>query len=163
MIRVEPEKTEWLEALALGDDVFAGRFGIVVEPGWVGFPAALPVVLAAARAGGADPWGSHLFFEDDGVLVGFGGFKGRPTGGEVEIGYAVAPSRQGRGIATAAAEVMIDQARPSGVEVVVAHTLAELNASTSVLRRCGFVHVATVDDPGGDVAGDVWRWELSLG
>ena len=37
----------------------------------------------------------------DGALIGFGGFKGAPRDGDVEIGYAVAPDRQGRGIATA--------------------------------------------------------------
>jgi hypothetical protein len=30
--------------------------------------------------GDAAFWGSHLFFDDDGALVGFGGFKGPPPG-----------------------------------------------------------------------------------
>jgi RimJ/RimL family protein N-acetyltransferase len=34
---------------------------------------------------------------------------------------------------------MIERARAAGVEVVAAHTLAEVNASTAVLERCGFV------------------------
>ena len=45
---------------------------------------------------------------------------------------------------------------------VVAHTLAEENASCAVLRRCGFHRVATVRDPDAGVDAEVWRWELTL-
>ena len=54
---------------------------------------------------------------------------------------------------------MIDRARDAGVEVVVAHTLAEVNASTAVLERCRFLHVDTIADPDGDVTEEVYRWE----
>jgi ribosomal-protein-alanine N-acetyltransferase len=162
-IRVVPARLDWLTALAEGDDVFTERFGVLVEPGWIGFPEALPFAVDAAREHDADAWGPHLFFDDDGALVGFGGFKGPPSASRVEIGYAVAPSRQGRGIATAATRWMIDRARARGVDAVVAHTLAEVNASTAVLERCGFVHVATTADPDGDVHDDVYRWQLVLG
>ena len=161
-IRIVPARLDWLTALVESDAVFAERFGVQVEPGWIGFPEALPFAVDAARDHDADPWGSHLFFDDDGALVGFGGFKGPPSAGRVEIGYAVAPSRQGRGIATAATRWMVDRARDAGVEAVVAHTLAEVNASTAVLERCGFVHVDTTADPDGDVTEDVYRWELLL-
>jgi len=161
-IRVVPARLDWLVALAEGDAVFTERFGVPVEPGWIGFSEALPFAIAAARDHDAGPWGSHVFFDDDGALVGFGGFKGPPADGRVEIGYAVAPSRQGRGIATAATRSMIDRARDARVEVVVAHTLAEANASTAVLERCGFVHLGTTADPDGDVTEDVYRWELLL-
>ena len=162
-LRVEPARRDWLEALVLGDDVFVERFGIPVVPGWAGFAEALPMALAAARRSDADPWGSHLFFDEDGALVGFGGYKGGPAGGRVEVGYAIAPGRRGRGLAVAATRVMVERARRAGVDVVVAHTLAEPNASTAVLRRCGFEMVATVADPDGGVDEPVWRWELPVG
>ena len=54
---------------------------------------------------GVDPWGPHLIFEDRRAAFGFGGFKGAPVDGEVEVGYAVAPDRQGRGIATTGSAV----------------------------------------------------------
>jgi RimJ/RimL family protein N-acetyltransferase len=161
--RREPARLDWLTALAEGDEVFAERFGVPVEPGWIGFPEALPFAVDAAREHDADPWGSHLFFDDDGALVGFGGFKGAPSAGRAEVGYAVAPTRQGRGIATAATRWTIDRAREAGVDAVVAHTLAQVNASTAVLERCDFVHVDTLADPDGDGAEDVYRWELVLG
>jgi len=161
-IRVVPARLERCTPLVARDAMFNERFGVPVEPGWIGFPEALPFAVDAARDHDDDPWGSHLFFDDDGALVGFGGFKGPPSAGRVEIGYAVAPSRRGRGIATAATRWMIDRARVARVSAVVAHTLAEVNASTAVLERCGFVHVDTTVDPDGGVTEDVYRWELSL-
>jgi RimJ/RimL family protein N-acetyltransferase len=161
-MRVEPMRLEWIEALIEGDAVFTDRFGIAVIEGWAGFPEALPHALDAVRRHESDPWGSHLFFDDDGALVGFGGFKGPPIEGVVEVGYAIAPARQGRGLATAATRTMIDQARDRGATCVIAHTLATPNASTAVLGRCGFTRTATIPDPDGGVDEDVWRWELPL-
>jgi RimJ/RimL family protein N-acetyltransferase len=162
-VRVEPLRREWIEALVEGDDRFRDRFSIPVEEGWAGFPEALVPARDGARRHDRDPWGTHLFFAaDDGALVGLGGYKGPPRDGAVEIGYAIAPARQGRGLAGAAVAVMVERARQAGVAVVVAHTLAERNPSTSVLTRAGFVRTSTIADPDGGVDGDVWRWELLL-
>jgi RimJ/RimL family protein N-acetyltransferase len=161
-MRVEPMRLEWIEALIDGDATFSERFGIPVVVGWAGFPEALPHVLEAARRQDQDPWGSRLFFDDDGALVGFGGYKGPPVGGEVEVGYAISPARQGRGLATAATRTMIEWARERGVTKVAAHTLATPNASTAVLARCGFTQTVTIPDPDGGVDEDVWRWELEI-
>jgi len=158
VVNVLPARLDWLEALAQGDDIFSARFGIPVVTDWVGFPEALPTAIEEARRRPEDPWGTHLFFDDDGALVGFGGFKGEPGDGEVELGYAVAPVRQGRGIATAVVEELLGRARTAGVKVVSAHTLAEENASTAVLRKTGFTRTGELREPDGDV----WRWERAL-
>jgi ribosomal-protein-alanine N-acetyltransferase len=160
VVQVSPARLNWLVALAEGDAVFSSRFGIAVEPGWAGFPEALPAAVAAARQRLEGPWGTYLFFDDDGALVGIGGFKGPPTEGVVEIGYAVSPSRQGRGIATAAVHYFLAQAAREGVATVIAHTLAGVNPSTRVLTKTGFVRTTTQDDP---EVGAVWRWERSFG
>ncbi len=147
-----------MEALVEGDEVFTARFGIPVVTGWAGFPQALPRALEEARAGRAAAWGAHLFF-DDGALVGFDGWKGAPVEGTAELGYAVAPERQGRGIATAAARELLARGRAEELRLAIAHTLAETSASTAVLSRCGFTHVGDADDANQGV---VWRWERPL-
>jgi RimJ/RimL family protein N-acetyltransferase len=70
----------------------------------------------------------------------------------------MAPSYQGRGFATSAARQLIEIAFASGlVDCVYAHTLAEFNASTRVLQKCGMTRVAETIDPED---GRVWRWEV---
>lgn len=159
MVRVETMRREWAEALALGDAVFTKRFGHAVEAGWWGFPEALKGLVDGARADEPDEWGAHLFFDEDGALVGVGGWKGPPVDRAAELGYAVAPARQGRGIATAAVRELVRRAHEASLVMVTAHTLAEESPSTTVLRRCGFVKVAEFVDPDD---GPVWRWQLLL-
>ena len=158
-LRIEPVKPEWADALSNSDAEFTRRFAVPVEAGWAGFPEALPVIVAAAREGGPGPWGPHLFFGEDGALIGNGGWKGPPVDGAAELGYAVAPARQGRGVATAVVRELVRRARVAGLQMVFAHTLAAESASTSVLTRCGFAKVAELIDPD---EGPVWRWELRL-
>lgn len=160
MIRVEPATLPWMEALAEDDDAFASRFGIPVVRGWAGFPEAIPAVLQGLRDDPEPAWGPYLFFDGDGALVGFGGWKGPPHDGRVELGYAVAPERQGRGIATAAVRDLVARARAAGVVAVLAHTRPATSASTTVLRRCGFRRAGEVVDPDEGVT---WRWELRAG
>ncbi len=159
MVRVEPATLEWMEALAEGDDVFTARFGIAVVSGWARFPESIPQVVEAVRGGDPGPWGTHLFFDGDGSLVGFGGWKGPPQDGAAELGYAVASQRESKGIATAAVGELLDRARLAGLRVAIAHTVAALSASTTVLERCGFVQVGESTHP---EVGVVWRWELAL-
>jgi len=91
-------------------------------------------------------------------VIGAAGFKGPPdSGGMVEIAYGIVPSREGRGYATEAAGALVRFAQADDrVRLVRAHTLPEANASTHVLRKCGFVQVGEVIDPDD---GRVWRWE----
>jgi len=92
--------------------------------------------------------------------MGFGGFKGTPdAAGEVEIGYLTFPQYEGQGVATGIAAELITIAKREQVAVVSAHTLAEENLSTGVLRRNGFVRDGESHDPD---EGSVWRWRLDL-
>ena len=69
------------------------------------------------------------------MLVGSGGYKGPPVSREVEIGYEIAPGYRRKGYATAATLLMTQHAFETGlVDAVVAHTVAEENASTRVLQ-----------------------------
>jgi RimJ/RimL family protein N-acetyltransferase len=119
--------------------------------------------LESAKAG--DPWqfGFAVIHKIDNVLIGMGGFPGPPDSeGVAEIAYGIAPSYQGRGYATEVAHALIDFASTdSRVRTIRAHTLAETNASTRVLEKCGFQKVAETVDPENNLA--VWRWERAPG
>jgi ribosomal-protein-alanine N-acetyltransferase len=92
-----------------------------------------------------------------GKTVGSCAFKGPPNEeGLVEIAYAIDPEWQGRGYAKEAAAALVELAYQLGASVVIAHTLPETNASTSVLKSCGFEHLGEVVDPDD---GLVWRWQ----
>jgi RimJ/RimL family protein N-acetyltransferase len=163
-IVVVPATAAHLEALIDGPDAFAARFGWRVEPGYLGeeFAAALPHSLDAITDGGIPPeWFSHLFVhEGDAAVIGLGGFKGEPEEGAAEIGYGVAPAYERDGYATEAAQLLIAKAEAAGVTTVIAHTLPERNASTSVLTRLGFTRTQEVVDPDD---GTTWRWARTLG
>jgi ribosomal-protein-alanine N-acetyltransferase len=125
-----------LDAALAGDERLAGALGHAVVPGWVTFTDA----LRSAR-GAPGRWGARLFVDGDPPeLVGWGGFKGPPANGVVELGYEIAASRRGRGLASAAARAMVAEAfADAGVDEVVAHTLPERNASNRVLEKAGFL------------------------
>lgn len=120
-----------------------------------------PKWLAALRsASGPDPW-RHGFFvieRERRCVIGSAGFKGPPdSAGMIEIAYGIVPSSEGRGYATEAAMALVRFALGTGeVRLVRAHTLPVANASTRVLRKCGFHHTDSVVDPED---GPVWRWE----
>ncbi|WP_245234030.1 GNAT family N-acetyltransferase [Mycobacterium sp. PS03-16] len=156
-----PATVEHLTALREDRAAFAELLGSAVPDGWPEFPEAIEFTIATLTEHPyqAD-WWMHFFLAEDGaVLVGSGGFVGPPRDGVVEIGYEIAPEFRDRGLATAAARAMIDKAVTSSnrVTTVIAHTRAEDNPSTGVLRRLGFRRTAELDYPD---EGPVWRWEL---
>lgn len=82
-----------------------------------------------------------------GEVVGGAGYHSPPDAeGNVEIGYGIAASAQGRGIATEAAAALVEQARALGVKRVLAHTDSGNAASRRVLENLGFTLVRAVDD-----------------
>lgn len=70
-------------------------------------------------------------------LVGGCGFKREAEG--VEIGYWIGRPYWGRGYATAAAELLIEEARRRGLERLYAEVFVENPASMRVLEKAGFV------------------------
>ena len=109
----------------------------------------------------SDPWqfGFAVIHKIDNVLIGMGGFPALPdSAGVTEIAYGIAPSCQGKGYATEVANALVDFAsRDPRVKTICAHTLAETNASTRVLEKCGFKRVGEAIDPENKLT--VWRWE----
>lgn len=90
---------------------------------------------------------------DGDIVIGNGGFKGRPKDGAVEVGYSVVPAFHGRGFAFEAVSALIEWAFADGrVDRVVAETLPELAASQGLLTKLGFVRT-------DDGASSVLRYE----
>lgn len=108
------------------------------------------------------PWLAYLAADPArGVVIGTCAFKGVPDAGRhVEIAYFTFPGFEGQGYATAMAAALIAAARAASSDVkVIAHTLPEVNASGSVLRKAGMRRTGEVIDPED---GLVWRWEYGL-
>lgn len=103
------------------------------------------------------PWIGYLAVVD-GEFAGTCAFKAPPSGGRVEIAYFTFPPFEGRGIATRMAHELVTIAQSSAPGVrIVAQTLPERSASTSILRRLGFQPVGPVEHPED---GTVWEWHL---
>jgi RimJ/RimL family protein N-acetyltransferase len=160
VIRLVRADTTLLDAALQGDDALERALGVEVVPGWVSFTEALPPARDAVAADpGRAEWGSRFFVAGDPPeLVGWGGFKGPPEDGVVELGYEIAEARQGRGLATAATRAMLDEAfGDDSVTAVIAHTLPERNASNRVLEKTGFRFDGEADEDGDPV----WRFRLA--
>lgn len=157
---------DWLALLESEDD-FAESFGLPCAPGLRAFLVGDAVDEgwreALARATVADPWvhGFAIVCSSAGEVVGNLGFKGPVSpAGVVEFAYAVVPSREGRGFATAAAQAGVTYASGQpDVRAVRAHTAPQRNASTAILTKLGFEFLGPVELPED---GEVWRWETQL-
>lgn len=161
-ISLLPATVQQLQALAKDSAEFEALTGIQVEPGSLTFGAA-PLLFVAQQLQNhpneAGWWTWLPVLVSENKLIGTFGFKGLPNAeGEVEIGYELAPSYRGRGLATQMAAALARHAfLQTGVRSVLAHTLAENNASVAVLRKIGMVFQGEMEDEGMKV----WKWKLN--
>ena len=143
-----------------GEDELAELLNVSVAEGWLVFPEAMIFGYEFLKTNpDASSWWMYLFVEtEEKKLVGNGGFKGKPdAAGMVDIGYAIAPGYEGKGLVTEAAKNLLDYAFSNPqVKIVQAHTLAEENASVKVLRKLGMTFIKELHD---DEDGDVWQWQ----
>jgi RimJ/RimL family protein N-acetyltransferase len=112
------------------------------------------------RTGVTDPpWSGYLAVDRmRDAIVGTCGFKAPPDAeGVAEIAYFTFPGFEGQGCASAMADGLVERGnRMVGVRRLRAHTLPERNASTRILKKCGFEPMGEVLDPEDGV---IWRWE----
>jgi [ribosomal protein S5]-alanine N-acetyltransferase len=161
---LRPYTAEELLALIERPETFETLTGFPASPALRGFIVSddvSPAWTASLRTiQGSDPWrlGCGIIDKESLVVIGAASFKGPPdTNGMVEIAYGVVASFEGRGYATEAARALIDFAQADEkVRQIIAHTMPEPNASTRVLKKCGFTFAGEVIDPED---GRVWRWE----
>ncbi len=160
-LKLIPCELAHFEAILDDPKRLGGMLGVSVADGWMSFPEAIPHGYKYLKANpDALGWWMYLFIHaGDKMLIGLGGFKGVvDEAGMVEIGYEIAPDYRNRGLATEAAQGMIDYAfSQPGIKIVDAHTLAEVNPSTSVLEKIGMKNIGTINDPED---GEIWHWRL---
>ena len=95
----------------------------------------------------------------DGMCVGSCGFKAPPKDNRVEIAYFTFSAFEGKGMATRMAEALLSMSSHAAPQVVVAaQTLPKESPSTTILKKLGFKHVATLQHPED---GEVWEWQLA--
>jgi ribosomal-protein-alanine N-acetyltransferase len=153
---------ELLRKAIAGDAMLANHLNVAVQENWTAFGvAALQYALERLSENEEESgwWTYFPVHKQDNQLIGSGGYKGKPTPeGIVEIGYEIAPDYRNRGLATEMAVGLIQHAlEDERVQIIIAHTLGQENASTSVLHKCGFEKVEEINDPDD---GPIWKWEL---
>ena len=151
---------DMLRAAIAGDKELIALTGFSLAAKWTMFgPGVFEYVLEIlGDKPDAQAWWTWFPVHEN-MLIGNCGYKGPPDDqGRVEIGYEVAPNFRGQGFATEIAKALIKHAwQENSVNVIIAHTLPEHNASTRVLKKCGFSFVETVEDPEDGV---IWKWQL---
>jgi RimJ/RimL family protein N-acetyltransferase len=155
-----PATRKTLELLASEPEEFAVRFKVRLHDA---AQAVAEHSLAFLRSFPYETRPRHLgYLVVDGEahqLVGTCSFKGPPAEGAAEIAYYTFAGFEDRGIATAMAGFLIEQAAAMpGVAKVIAHTLPERNASTRILEKIGMT-LAGVGEEDGTA---VWRWEMEI-
>ena len=111
------------------------------------------------RMGYDPPWIGY-FAERDNVLVGCGGFKGKPKDGKVEIAYGTFKKFEGQGVGTEICRQLVSLSRKADPDIrITARTLIGDSASTTILKRNGFHFMGVVCD---EEDGDVWEWEYEM-
>lgn len=104
------------------------------------------------------PWLGYLALVD-GMCVGSCGFKAPPKDNRVEIAYFTFSAFEGKGMATRMAEALLSMSSHAAPQVIVAaQTLPKESPSTTILKKLGFKHVATLQHPED---GEVWEWQLA--
>ena len=160
-LQLLPIEPVHVEALLRSKSELAALLQVTVPDGWPHFPNSLSAYEAYASNLLEADWSGYFFLHPkDRVLVGSGAFKGPPDdSGTVEIGYEIASEYWNRGWAIEAAQGMIESAfSREEVRAVIAHTLAQRNASNRVLQKVGMQFIVEVDDP---EESKIWRWQIS--
>jgi RimJ/RimL family protein N-acetyltransferase len=141
VIRLEPLAAEHLPLLhQLVDDPETQRFTRVPVPA----PPDFPERWLASYAAGADDGGRVGFAIVDDATGEAVGMALAPTieteAATAELGYVVAPSARGRGVATAALGLLTEWALSElGLQRLELRISVENGASKRVAERCGYV------------------------
>ena len=110
--------------------------GLEVLDGALPPPRVAAHALAQVDVGTPALWCTPFLIVSRSAVLGTCRFRNAPAHGSVEIGYEVAESQRGQGIATAAVWQLLQKAASSGlVHQVVAHIVLGTEASSKVVSR----------------------------
>ena len=102
-----------------------------------------------------EPWISYYFQVADNI-VGICSFKGKPdSANRVEIAYWTFEQYQGKGYGSKMCAMLLEITNAYDELTVFAQTMPEVNASTTILTKNGFLRTGSATD--SDV-GEVWEW-----
>jgi|SRR5688572_24649791 len=138
--------------------------GMAVMDGALPPPRAAVRALAQLDSGTPTLWCVPFLITSDSreAVLGHCGFKYAPSDGSVEVGYGVATSMRGQGIATAAVGRLLQLAASSGkVQQVVAHILPSNIASSKVAGRLGFSMGHSFLDSDGEMVVH-WAYRVAI-
>lgn len=160
-LQLLPVERRHLEVFRRDRRELAALLQVSLPDSWPHFPEAFSLPVSDSGTATSSGWEGYFFIHpQERMLVGNGGFTGPPDEtGTVEIGYEIATEYWNRGFATEVAQGMIKYAfAHAEVQLIIAHTLAEKNASNSVLQKVGMKFVAEINNPD---EGKIWRWQIS--
>jgi predicted GNAT family acetyltransferase len=104
----------------------------------------LELASLALESGQSPLWREPYLFltGEPAIAVGSAVFKSEPVNGRIEIGYGVAASHAGQGVATAGVRQVVEHAlsQPELTEVY-AETAVNNHASRRVVEKIGFAHI----------------------
>lgn len=161
-LKLIPCDTEILNSAIAGNGNLTKKLNVTIQDPWTEFGlGALQYSLDRLSESPAESgwWTYFPIHKQDNKLIGSGGYKGKPTPeGTVELGYEIAPNYRNRGLATEMTKGLIEHAfKNQSVNSILAHTLGHENASTKVLKKCGFEKIEEINDPEDGI---IWKWEL---
>lgn len=109
-----------------------------------------------AKIGFVKPWIGYFASMDGQVIIGAGGFKGKPINKKVEIAYSTFKEYEGQGIGKEICTLLVELSlKTDSTLIITARTLENKNSSASILKHCGFSCKGTVQD---EEDGTVWEW-----
>ena len=107
------------------------------------------------KVGYQPPWIGYFVQRDD-QIVGVCGFVAPPQNNRIEIAYGTHKEYEGQGIASFSCQALISIIKSTDPNIIItAKTVPNLNPSTSILKRNGFIYSGIVQD---HEIGDAWEW-----
>lgn len=158
MLKLIPIDIPNLRRLAASEPVDLG--GIEILDGALPPARVASHALAQIDLGTSAHWCTPFLIISGSAVLGTCRFRNAPVHGVVSIGYGVAESQRGQGVATAAVRQLLQKAASSGlVQQVVAHILPGNLASSKVVSRLGFSKGDLIVDHDGET---VTLWSIQV-